>query len=51
MNPEFLASDTSCLWLPADILLREVPEDEEDEDEEEDHGGDEDDDGDEGYSE
>jgi hypothetical protein len=45
MNPECLDVDSS---LPADILLREEPEDEE---EEEHDGVGEDDDGDEGYSE
>jgi hypothetical protein len=50
MNPECLDVDSS---LPADILLREEPEDEdeEEEDEEEHDGVGEDDDGDEGYSE
>ena len=50
MNAEYVAPDPSDLSLPADILLREEPEDEEEEDEEEQDGG-EDEDGDEGYSE
>jgi hypothetical protein len=44
-------SDSSDRSLPADILLREAPEDEEEEDEEEHDGGGEDEDRDEGYSE
>jgi hypothetical protein len=47
VNPEYLVLDRS---LPANILLKEEPEDEEEEDEEE-HDGEKDDDGDEGYSE
>jgi hypothetical protein len=42
-------SESSDRWLPADILLREVPADEEEDEEEYDSG--EDEDGDEGYSE
>jgi hypothetical protein len=45
VNPEYLVLDRS---LPANILLKEEPEDEEDEEE---HDGEKDDDGDEGYSE
>jgi hypothetical protein len=53
INPECLDSERSDRSSPADILLREEPEDEEeeDEDEEEHEGDEEDDDGDEGYSE
>ena len=43
-------SESSDRSLPADILLREVPADEEEEDEEE-RGSGEDEDGDEGFSE
>jgi len=50
MNPEYFDPAPSDRSLPADILLREEPEDEEEEDEEE-HDGGEDEDGDEGYSE
>ena len=39
-------------WVPADVLLREEPENEEEDEEENEGGGeDDDDDGDEGYSE
>jgi hypothetical protein len=56
LHPERSDSEFSDCSLPADILLREQPGDEEEEDEEEeqDDGGedeDEDEDGDEGYSE
>jgi hypothetical protein len=51
MNPEYVAADASDLSLPADIRVREEPEDEEEEGEDEHDGGEEDDDGDEGYSE
>jgi hypothetical protein len=47
-NPQCLDVDLS---LPADILLKEEPQDEEEEDEEKHDGDEEDDDGDEGYSE
>jgi hypothetical protein len=52
-NPEYLylPHDPSDLSLPADIRMREEPEDEEEEDEEEHDGAEEDEDGDEGYSE
>ena len=50
LNPECSASESSDHSLPADILLREEPEDDEEEDEDERHG-EEDNDGDEGYSE
>ena len=50
LNPECSDSESSDRSLPADILLREEPEDEEEEDEEE-HDDGEDEDGDEGYSE
>jgi hypothetical protein len=49
-NPEYLAPDPSDPSVPANIRVREEPEDE-DEEEEEDDGREEDDDGDEGYSE
>jgi hypothetical protein len=51
MNPEHKDADPSYRSLPAEILVREEPQDEEEEDEEEQGGGGEDDDGDEGYSE
>jgi hypothetical protein len=53
MNPEYLGlfRDPSDLSLPADIRMKEEPEDEEEEDEEEHDGAEEDEDGDEGYSE
>jgi hypothetical protein len=56
MNPEHLDSDPSDASLPADIRMREEPEDEEEENEEEENEeehdfGEEDEDGDEGYSE
>ena len=50
LNPECSDSESSDPSLPADILLREEPEDEE-EDEEKDNEEKDDDDGDEGYSE
>ncbi len=50
MNPEYLAPAPSDLSLPANILLRDEPDDEEDDEEK--HDRDEkDDDSDEGYSE
>jgi hypothetical protein len=53
LSPEQSDPEPSDHWVPADVLLREEPENEE-EDEEEHEGGDDDDDdddGDEGYSE
>jgi hypothetical protein len=53
-NPTCPDSDPSERSVPADIVLKEDPENEEDEDDEEEHGDgdeDEDDDQDEGYSE
>jgi hypothetical protein len=50
LSPEQSDLEASDPWVPADVLLREEPENEE-EDEEEHEGGGEDDDGDEGYSE
>jgi hypothetical protein len=56
LSPEQSDPEPSHPWVPADVLLREEPENEEEdeeEDEEEHEGGGEDDDGDgdEGYSE
>jgi len=52
LNPTCPDSDPSERSVPADIVLKEDPENEEDEDNEEEHGdGDQDDDQDEGYSE
>jgi hypothetical protein len=50
LHPECSDSAGPDRSLPADIRVREDPEDEEEEDEEE-HDGGEDEDGDEGYSE
>jgi hypothetical protein len=50
LHSECSDSESSDRSLPADVLLREVPADEEEEDEEE-HGSGEDEDGDEGFSE
>jgi hypothetical protein len=49
LHPEYPDSESSDRWLPADILLREEPEEEEEDEEEQDRG--EDEDGDDGYSE
>jgi hypothetical protein len=49
--PECSDSNSTGRSLPADIFLREEPEDEEQEDEEEHDSGEEDEDGDDGYSE
>ncbi|MGA8506660.1 MAG: hypothetical protein WB762_13730 [Candidatus Sulfotelmatobacter sp.] len=51
LHPQCPDSESSDGSLPADILLREEPEDEEEEDEAEHDGGGDDEDGDEGYSE
>jgi hypothetical protein len=51
LHPECPDSASSDRSLPADIFLREEPEDEEEEDEDEHDNGEDDDDGDEGYSE
>jgi hypothetical protein len=52
LSPEQSDPELSAPWVPADVLLREEPEnEEEDEDEHEGGGEDDDEDGDEGYSE
>jgi hypothetical protein len=53
LRPEQSDPEPSAPWVPADVLLREEPENEEEDEEEEHEGGseDDDDDGDEGYSE
>jgi hypothetical protein len=52
LSPEQSDPEPSAPWVPADVLLREEPEnEEEDEDEHEGGGEDDDEDGDEGYSE
>jgi hypothetical protein len=51
LSPEQSDPEPSDPSVPADVLLREKPENEEEEDEEEHEGGGEGDDGDEGYSE
>ena len=52
LSPEQSDPELSSPWVPADVLLREEPEnEEEDEDEHEGGGEDDDEDGDEGYSE
>jgi hypothetical protein len=58
LHPEYPDSESSDRFLPADILHREEPEDDEEEEDEEEHDdggededGDDDEEGDEGYSE
>ena len=52
LSPEQSDPEPSHPWVPADVLLREEPEnEEEDEDEHEGGGEDDEEDGDEGYSE
>jgi hypothetical protein len=51
LHPECSDSESSDRSLPADILLRKEPENEEEEDDEEHDGDEEDGDGDDGYSE